>query len=66
MSGKFEVYEDKSGKYRFRLKAANGLIVAEGEDYLTKEGALAGIEAVQRAAQQAQLVDLTLETVGQN
>jgi hypothetical protein len=24
MPGKFEVYRDKDGKYRFRLKAANG------------------------------------------
>ena len=28
MAGKFEVYEDKAGKYRFRLKAGNGQIVA--------------------------------------
>ncbi len=27
MAGKFEVYEDKSGKFRFRLKAGNGEVV---------------------------------------
>ena len=27
MAGKFEVYEDKAGKYRFRLKAGSGEIV---------------------------------------
>lgn len=66
MSGKFELYEDKSGQYRFRLKAANGLVVAVGEGYATKEGAIAGTEAVQRAANAAQLIDLTQESVPQN
>jgi hypothetical protein len=31
MAGKFEVYEDRAGKYRFRLKASNGQVVATGE-----------------------------------
>ena len=35
MAGKFEVYEDKAGKFRFRLKAGNGEIVAVGEAYDT-------------------------------
>ena len=47
MAGKFEVYEDRSGKYRFRLKAGNGEIVASGEAYETKASAKAGCEAVQ-------------------
>jgi uncharacterized protein YegP (UPF0339 family) len=50
MAGKFEVYEDKAGQYRFRLKAGNGEIVAQGESYPTRSGAHAGCEAVQRAA----------------
>jgi uncharacterized protein YegP (UPF0339 family) len=33
--GKVEVYEDKAGKYRFRLKAGNGEVVATGEAYET-------------------------------
>lgn len=28
MAGKFDVYEDKGGKFRFRLKAGNGEVVA--------------------------------------
>jgi len=36
MAGKFEVYEDRAGKFRFRLKAANGQVVATGEAYETK------------------------------
>lgn len=30
MAGKFEVYEDRAGKFRFRLKASNGQVVATG------------------------------------
>ena len=30
MAGKFEVYKDRAGKYRFRLKASNGQVVATG------------------------------------
>lgn len=59
MAGKFEVYEDKAGKFRFRLKAANGQVVATGEDYETKSAAIKGTEAVQRAAEGAPVVDLT-------
>jgi uncharacterized protein YegP (UPF0339 family) len=34
----FEWYKDKAGKYRFRLKAANGEIIAVSEGYDSKEG----------------------------
>jgi uncharacterized protein len=57
MAGKFEVYEDRSGKYRFRLKASNGQVVAVGEAYETKAAALKGCEAVQRAAEGASIVE---------
>jgi uncharacterized protein len=50
MAGKFEVYQDKAGKYRFRLKASNGQIVASGEAYETKSAARKGCESVQKAA----------------
>jgi uncharacterized protein YegP (UPF0339 family) len=58
MGGKFEIYKDRSGEYRFRLKAANGEIVASGESYPTKQGAHRGVEAVQRAAAGAEVVDI--------
>ncbi len=48
MAGKFEVYEDRAGKFRFRLKASNGEVVATGEGYETKASAKHGCEAVQR------------------
>lgn len=57
MAGKFEVYTDKAGKFRFRLKASNGQVVATGEAYETKTAAKDGCEAVQRAANGAQIVE---------
>jgi uncharacterized protein len=59
MAGTFEVYEDQAGKFRWRLKAGNGEIVASGEAYESKNGAIKGTESVQRAAGEATLVDLT-------
>lgn len=58
MAGKFEVYEDKAGKYRFRLKAGNGEVVAVGEAYESKAAAIKGTEAVQRAADGASVVEV--------
>jgi uncharacterized protein YegP (UPF0339 family) len=57
MAGKFEVYPDKSGKSRFRMKAANGEVVASGEAYESKASAIKGTEAVQRAAEGATVVE---------
>ncbi|SDS26727.1 YegP family protein [Microlunatus soli] len=59
MAGKFEVYKDKAGKYRWRLKAGNGENVASGEAYETKAAALKGTESVKRAAGESTVVDLT-------
>jgi uncharacterized protein YegP (UPF0339 family) len=58
MAGKFEVYEDKGGKFRWRLKAANGQIVASGEAYETKAAAKDGVESVKRAAEGATVVEV--------
>ena len=57
MASKFEVYEDRAGKFRFRLKAANGEVVATGEAYETKSVAKKGCEAVQRAAASAEIAE---------
>lgn len=59
MAGKFEVYKDSSGKYRWRLKASNGEVVATGEAYESKASAINGTEAVQRAANGATVTDQT-------
>ncbi|MGO4604496.1 YegP family protein [Terrabacter sp. 2YAF2] len=59
MAGKFEVYRDSSSKYRWQLEAGNGEVVATGEAYESKDGAVRGTEAVQRAAAGATVTDLT-------
>ena len=59
MAGKFELYKDKQDKYRFRLKAGNGEIIAVGEAYESKAAALGGIDSVRRNAVEAALVDQT-------
>ena len=53
VAGKFEVYKDRAGKFRFRLKASNGQVVATGEAYETKAAAKKGCESVARAAADA-------------
>ena len=50
---KFEMYQDKHGTYRFRLKARNGEIIAVSEIYSAKAGCLNGIESVRRNAADA-------------
>lgn len=47
---KFEVYADKAGEFRFRLKASNGQIIAVGEGYTTLKNCLAGVASVQKNA----------------
>jgi uncharacterized protein YegP (UPF0339 family) len=46
---KYQVYQATDG-WRWRLKSANGEIVASGEGYTRKQGALAGVQAHRRAA----------------
>ena len=53
---KFEMYQDKAGEYRFRLKARNGQIIAVSEGYTAKAGCLNGIESVQKNAPEAEIV----------
>ena len=54
---KFEVYEDKAGEYRFRLKATNGQIIAVSEGYKAKASCLNGIESVKKNAPEAEVVE---------
>lgn len=56
---KFEVYTDKAGEFRFRLKARNGEIVAVGEGYKSKASCLNGIESVKKNAPEAEIVEET-------
>lgn len=45
---KFEVYQDKAGEFRFRLKATNGQVIATGEGYKAKASCLNGVESVKK------------------
>ncbi len=47
---KFEIYLDKGGEFRFRLKATNGQIIAVSEGYKTMRSCKNGIASVQKNA----------------
>ena len=50
---KFEIYEDKAGEFRFRLKATNGEPILASEGYTTKAGCKNGVESVIKNAADA-------------
>ena len=52
---KYEVYLDNAGKYRFRLKAKNGQIVAIGQAYQEKDSCLQGIESIRQNAPDSEI-----------
>ena len=54
---KFEVYTDKAGEYRFRLKATNGQVIAVSEGYKAKASCENGIESVKKNAVDAPIVE---------
>lgn len=53
---KFEVYQDKKGEFRFRLKAKNGQIILTGEGYTKLASCLNGIESIRKNAVDSDLV----------
>ena len=54
---KFEVYADKGGEFRFRLKATNGQIIATSEGYTTLANCLNGVESVKKNSFDAEIVE---------
>ena len=58
---KFEVYAEKKGEFRFRLKATNGQIIATGEGYKAKASCRNGIASVKKNAPEAPVVRLDPE-----
>ncbi len=50
---KFEIFTDKKGEFRFRLKAKNGEIIATSEGYKAKASCTNGIESVRKNAADA-------------
>lgn len=57
MPAKFEVFEDKSGDWRFNLVAPNGEVIASSEGYTSKDNCLKGVESVKRWAKEAETVE---------
>jgi len=55
---KFEIYQDNTGKFRFRLKAANGEVIAVSEAYESKDGCKNGIESIKTNAPIAEIVEV--------
>lgn len=53
---KFQLYTDRAGAFRFRLRARNGAVIAFSGAYTTRAACLSGIESVRRNALSAQTV----------
>jgi len=64
MAGKFEVYKDKAGEHRFRLKAGNGEIILTSQGYNEKAGCANGIESVKKNAANAERFEKTTTDSG--
>jgi uncharacterized protein len=57
-SGKYEIYKDNAGKFRWRLRASNGEEIASGQGYESKESCKDGIKSVKKNAS-SKIVDMT-------
>jgi uncharacterized protein YegP (UPF0339 family) len=56
--GKFEVYTDTAGKWRFRLKASNGETIAVSEAYNSKPSCMNGIDSVKKTVMTAPTLEV--------
>ena len=54
---KFEIYNDKAGEFRFRLKATNGQVIAVSEGYKALASCINGVESVKENAPEAEVVE---------
>jgi uncharacterized protein YegP (UPF0339 family) len=58
----FEIYEDSRKEYRWRLKAANGQVIAtSGQGYKSKPDCRHGIEIIQREAATAKVEEVPVK-----
>ena len=55
----FEIFQDATDEYRFRLRAPNGEIIAHSEGYKSKDSCKNGIASVKENASKAIIQDLT-------
>jgi uncharacterized protein YegP (UPF0339 family) len=56
--GRFQIFEDKQRKYRWRLRAANGRIVAQSEAYTRKYDAVRAVQAIDKALHPGYIVEI--------
>ena len=54
---KFEVYTDKAGEFRFRLKALSGQTIAVSEGYKAIASCMSGIESVKKNVVDAKIIE---------
>ncbi len=57
--GRFRVFEDARGEYRFNLVAPNREVILRSEGYTTRSSCKNGVEAVKRYATNAEIRDDT-------
>lgn len=53
---RFELYKDRTGLFRFRLKARNGETIGVSKAYAAKAGALGAVESVRKNAPPAEII----------
>jgi len=63
MPPKFEIYKDSAEKFRFRIRAENGEIIATGEAYEQHAGVMKGVKSVQKNCN-SEIEDLTIGVTG--
>jgi uncharacterized protein YegP (UPF0339 family) len=56
---KFEIFKDRKGEFRWRLRADNNQVIATGEGYASKAGCKNGIDSVKKNAPKAKIDDQT-------
>lgn len=64
MPGKYEIFADETGGFRFRLKASNGDVTATSESYKTVSSVVQGIERFRKNATTVRVEDLTQGELG--
>src|SRR3546814_69222 len=64
MAGRFQIYTDKAGEFRFRLKSSNGQTILASEGYKVKGSCTNGIESVKKNAPNDSLYERKQTQVG--
>lgn len=56
---KFEMYKDNKNQYRWRLKASNGEIIAQGESYVNKHDCQVAVGLVMDTSRNTPFVEVS-------